>query len=236
VNQVDVTRLPETGNDFEQVPLPSNGKAVKVGKTPDAASTLFKGVGRKTAEAAKKGETSTSRTGKGKQVSYEFAKPPKNLYVKVSPSPDYSVYNIPVFRDENNDTFHYIDVDLFETGELPERFKNACKIMNIFTTGVADGTFILWYVFVSASKWYKAAMKTVELAKHHYGIVSSIKARQTYSFETATEPIPEPKWHSLPPFEQLLVGAFDSVVSVAGDKVVTNFMSGGIAARDEEEE
>jgi hypothetical protein len=231
----DVTRLPETGNDFEQVPLPPNGKAAKA-NSPEAANTLFKGVGRKTAEAAKKGETSTSRTGKGKQVSYEFAKPPKNMFVKVHPSPEYSAYNIPVFRDEANDTFHYINVDLYESGELPERFRTACKIVNIFTTGVADGTFILWYIFVSASKWYKAAMKTVELAKHHYGMVSSIKARQTYSFETATEPILDPKWSSLPSFEQLLVGAFDSVVSVADDKVVRDFMSGGVAARDDEEQ
>jgi hypothetical protein len=40
----------------------------------------------------------------------------------------------------------------------------------------------------------------------------------------------------LPPFEQLLLGAFDSTVSVADDKVVTDFMSGGVANREDEDE
>lgn len=227
----DVTALPETGAEFE-TPLPPNGKAT----ANTVTFTAFRGVGKKTAEAAKKGDTSNSRTGKGRQVTDEFSKPPKNMFVKVHPNPTYSTYNIPTYRNELTDSFHYIDPDLFESNELPERFKNACRIMNIYTAAVADGSFILWYIFVSASKWYKAAEKTVDMARRNWGIVSSIKQRQTYSFELATEVIAEPKWDSLPPFEQLLIGAFDSVVSVVEDKIVQDFMSGGVAAREDEEE
>ena len=51
--------------------------------------------------------------------------------------------------------------------------------------------------------------------------MSSIKARQTYNVEIADQPIPEPKWTSLPSFEQMLIDAFDSNINVADDKVVT---------------
>jgi hypothetical protein len=230
----DVTRLPEVNNDFEQAPLPANGKA-----TPDATNnreSAFPSVSRKTAAAAKKGETSSSRTGKGKQVTYAFSKPPKSLYVKVHPSPGYSKLGLATFYNETAGTFHFVLPDLYESDELPERFKSACRIMDVHTTAVADGTFILWYLFESVSPWFKAAQKTVDMARRNYGIVSSIKSRQTYSFEVATEAIPEPKWESLPPFEQLLLGAFDSTISVADDKVVADFMSGGVASREDEDE
>src|SRR6059036_2365821 len=62
--------------------------------------TLFSPVSRKTAEAAKKGTTSTSRTGKAKQITYEFNKPPRGIYVKVHPSPSYHTFNLPVFVNE----------------------------------------------------------------------------------------------------------------------------------------
>jgi len=226
---------------FESAPiLPANGKAnndVLVEPAKNRASrSSFAGVSRKTAEAAKKGQMSNSRTGKAKQISYEFQKPPKGIYVKVHPSPSYHTYNLPVFVNENEGSYHYIDPELYESGQLPERFQNACKIMDIHTAGLADGTFILWFIFVSASKWRKAAVKAVQSAERDYVIVSSIKARQTYSIEIADEPIPEPKWQSLPAFDQMLMDAFDSTVNVPDDKVVLDYMSGGVAAREDIEE
>ena len=234
----DLTSLPET--QFEHPPVvPANGTSANdsvAGRTKTSISkTRFSPVSRKAAEAAKKGTTSTSRTGKAKQVSYEFGKPPKGIYVKVHPSPGYHTYNLPVFVNENEGTFHYVSPELFESGDLPDRFQSVCKLMDIHTAGLADGTFILWYVFVSSSKWRKAAVKAVEAAQHEYVIVSSIKARQTYSIEPAEEPIPEPKWASLPPFEQMLMDAFDSIISVVDDKVVLDYMSGGVAAREDED-
>ena len=234
----DFTRLSDVAFESPAV-LPTNGKAtneVPAHATKNNPSkTMFLPASRKAAEAAKKGTTSTSRTGTAKQVSYEFGKPPKGIYVKVHPSRDYHTFNLPVFVNENEGTFHYIDPELFESGELPERFRNVCKLMDIHTAGCADGTFFLWYVFVSSSKWRKAANKAVDEAKREYVIVSSIKARQTYSVEIADQPIPEPKWGSLPSFENMLMDAFDSNVSVADDKVVTDYMSGGVAAREDED-
>jgi hypothetical protein len=65
-----------------------NGKAHA--KAANNQESAFPSVSRKTAAAAKKGETSGSRTGKGKQVSLAFSKPPKNMFAKVHPSPGYS--------------------------------------------------------------------------------------------------------------------------------------------------
>jgi hypothetical protein len=54
--------------------------------------------------------------------------------------------------------------------------------------------------------------------------------------EIADQPIPEPKWASLPSFEQMLMDAFDSNINVTDDKVVLDYMSGGVAAREDEED
>ena len=49
------------------------GNAAKHG----TSQTMFSPLTYKAAQAAKKGSTSSSRTGRAKQVTYEFAKPPK---------------------------------------------------------------------------------------------------------------------------------------------------------------
>lgn len=218
--------------DFESPVRPANGTATAA---EVAQSSPFQSVSRRTAAAAKQGSTSSSRTGKSKQVTVEFGKPPKNLFVRVHPSPAYSRLGLAVYHDEFNGKFHFISPALYESGELPERFRNACRIMDVYTAGVADGSFFIWHVFESSSPWYKAANKVVDLARRGYGIVASMKRTQSYSFEPAEEPIPEPEWATLAPFEQLLLEAFDSIVSVPGDKVVLDFMSGGAAQRPGDE-
>jgi hypothetical protein len=229
--------LPDTA--FEAA-IQKNGSAthepVASAKKPSASKSMFRPVSYVAAEAAKKGNTSNSRTGKAKQVSYEFSKPPKGIYVKVHPAPDYHVHNLPVFEDENEKKFYYIDPALYESGGLPQRFQAACKIMDVHTAGLADGTFILWFVFVSSSKWRKGAVKAVEAAKREYVIVRCIMARQSYSIEPADQAIPEPQWATLPPFDQMLMDAFDSTISVADDKIVTDYMSGGVASRHDGDE
>lgn len=244
LRDISGTPAPQGGGDDVAFELPAadstNGKATNeaVANAPKntASKTVFAPASRKAAEAAKKGTTSNSRSGKAKQVSYEFQKPPKGIYVKVHPSPGYHVYNLPVFFDENEGVFHYINPELFDGGTLPERFRNSCKLMDIHAAGCADGTFFLWYVFVSASKWRKAANKAIEEARRQYVIVSSLKRRQTYKVEIADEPIPEPRWSSLPPFDQLLMDAFDSRISVADDKIITDYMRGGFVTEDEGDE
>ena len=140
--------------------------------------------------------------------------------MKVHPSSAYHILNLPVFVNETAGTYHYINPALYESDELPERFRNACKLMDIHTAGLADGTFILWFVYVSASRWCKAANKAVETAKREYVIVSSINsARPTASSPNGADPRAK-RWASLPSFDQMLMDAFDSTVHVADDKVV----------------
>jgi hypothetical protein len=220
--------------------ISANGKAtneaVAYAQKKTTSKTMFAPASRNAAESAKKGTTSTSRSGKAKQVSYEFGKPPKGIYVKVHPSSAYHTFNLPVFVNENEGTFHYINPELFESGDLPQRFQGVCKLMDIHTAGCADGTFFLWHVFVSSSKWRKAAVKAVDAARQDYVIVTSIKSRQTYNVEIADQPIPEPRWASLPSFEEMLLDAFDSNINVSDDKVVLDYMSGGVAAREDGED
>jgi len=190
-------------------------------------TSKFGSVGADTARRAKKGGVSKSRTGKSRQATVEFSKPPKHLYVKCHPSPEYRQYGVPVFFDKDRDTAHYVPVDVYESGRLPDRFIRACTITNIFTAALADRTFILWTVNQSASKWYKAAMRAVEAATQEFVLVEAVKARSTYMVEPSDGTVPEPKWESLPTFEALLEGAFDSSIIGPNDEVVARYMSGG---------
>lgn len=227
----------EVGNDFEDAALaPLNGTASKSEAAAVQPKPLFGGVSARTAAAAKKGNTSTSRTGKAKQISFSFAKPKKSVYVKVHPSPAYTMTNVPVYQNDVTDTWHYIMPDLYESGELPDRFSRAVKLIDIYVAGAADGSFFLWYVPVTSHSSRKGAIKAVETARTRYVIVEWFRQAATYTLEPATEPIPEPRWDSLPTLEAMMLDAFDSVVSVADDKVVRDYMSGGVANRKDEED
>ena len=226
----------EEGLPAEPSPAKTNGKAngaahptttTQAPQQSTQTKTKFASVSADTARKAKKGGVSKSRTGKTRQATVEFAKPPKHLYVKVHPSPAYRQYGVPVFIDKDRDTTHYVPVDLYEGDALPERFKRACTITNVFTAALADGTFILWTVNQSATKWYKAAMRAVEAATREFVLVEALKARSTYLIEPSDGTVPEPKWDGLPSFEALLEGAFDSTIIGANDEVVSRYMSGG---------
>jgi len=225
----------ESEEIFAETPKPAaqpNGHATGVVAAPKQAQppkpkSRFASVGADTMRKAKKGGINKTRTGKARQVTVEFGKPPKHLYVKVHPSPEYRQYGVPVFFDKDRDTSHYVPADLYESDTLPERFKRACTITNVFTAALADGSFILWTVNQSATKWYKAAMRAVEAASREFVLVEAVKARSTYMVEPSDGTVPEPKWETLPPFEKLLEGAFDSEIIGPNDEVVVRYMSGG---------
>ncbi len=228
--------LPEVGSDFEESVLPPNGAASNADLKAAAPKPLFGGVSARTAAAAKKGNTSTSRTGKAKQATFSFGKPKKSVFVKVHPSPAYTMTNVPVYQNDIADTFHFIQPDLYESGELPERFVRAVKLIDLFVAGAADGSFFIWFVPVTSHVSRKGALKAVEAARGRYVLVEWFRQASTYTIEPATEAIPEPKWETLPSLESMMLDAFDSVVSVADDKVVRDYMSGGVANRRDEED
>jgi hypothetical protein len=230
------TSLAEVGSDFDEVPTSPNGTASKVEAAAAQPKPLFGGVSARTAAQAKKGNTSASRTGKAKQATFSFAKPKKSVYVKVHPSPSYTMTNVPVYQNDVTDTWHYVTPELFESGELPDRFVRAVKLIDIYAAGAADGSFFLWHVPVTSHSSRKGALKAVEAARTRYVIVEWFRQASTYTIEPATEPIPEPKWESLPTLETMMLDAFDSVVSVADDKVVRDYMSGGVANRKDVED
>lgn len=203
----------EVGSDFEETILPANGAATKAEAAMAKPKSLFTGVSARTAQAAKKGNTSSSRTGKAKQATFSFAKPKKTVYCKVHPSPDYTLTNVPVYINDVTDTYHYITPELFESGELPERFTRAIKLIDIFTAGAADGSFFLWHVAVTSHVSRKGALKAVEAARSRYVLVEWFKPASTYTIEPATEAIPEPRWETLPSLESMMNDAFDSIVT-----------------------
>ena len=225
----------EVGDDFEQPILPPNG-ASTTAEVNAAVKPLFSGVSAKAANRAKKGDTSSSRTGRAKQISFALGKPKKTVYTKVHPSPAYSMTNVPVFQNEATGTWHFVTPELYESETLPDRFQRTVKLMDIFAAGNADGSFYLWYVPVTGHQSRQGALKAVEAARQRYILVEWFRAASTYTIEPATEPIDEPRWDSLPPLEKMILDAFTSVVSVADDKVVRDFMSGGAAYRKDIEQ
>src|SRR5580700_2886041 len=130
-------------SDFDapepQAPVPPNGKSntpepqqAPSPETPSKKKTVFAPVSKAAANAAKKGTTSNSRTGEGTQASYAFgtfSQEAKDKYFTLHPSPSYHARNLPVFYFTDRETFHYVDPVLFESGDFPERFQKACKVM-----------------------------------------------------------------------------------------------------------
>jgi hypothetical protein len=112
----------------------------------------------------------------------------------------------------------------------------AIKLIDIYAAGGADGTFFLWYINVTSHSSRKGALKAVEIARSRYVIVEWLKSAATYTIEPATEAIPPPKWETLPSLEAMMLDAFESVVSVADDKVVRDYMSGGVANNKDNQE
>jgi hypothetical protein len=209
---------------FQPEPRP-NGKTT--GAVPQPPKPKFGSVGADSMRRAKKGGVSKSRTGKARQATVDLSKPPKHLYVKVHPSAAYRQYGVPIFHDKDKDSFHYVPVELYESDQLPDRFRRACTVTNIFTAALADNSFILWYINQSATKWYKAAMRAVEAASREWVLVEALKARSTYLIEPSDGTVPEPRWETLPTFEALLEGAFDSTLFGPNDEVVSRYLSGG---------
>lgn len=209
-------------NFEERVPsvTPTNGKTTGYATTTTApkAQKRFRSVSADTARAAKKGDTAKSRTGKSRQASVEFGKPPKHIWVKVYANPTYRQFNVPVFIDKDRDTVHYVAPEVYEGDELPERFKRACTLMDIYTAGLADGSFFLWTINVSGSKWRKAAVRAVQAALEGYVLVEAYKPRSTYTT-----------------FEALLDQAFDTTITSANDEVVNRYMSGGFWEETDEQ-
>lgn len=158
-------------DDFGASALPPNGAASSGDLKSTGPKPLFGGVSARTAAAAKKGDMSSSRTGRAKQASYSFSRPKKNLFIKVHPSPAYTMTNVPVYQNPVTESYHYISPDLYESGTLPDRFLRASKLIDIFVFGGADGSFSLWAVKVGSHSARKGALKAVDVARNRYVIV-----------------------------------------------------------------
>ncbi|MGB7437443.1 MAG: hypothetical protein WBR26_22875 [Candidatus Acidiferrum sp.] len=208
---------------------PTNGKANGhvTTATHKKPASKFKSVSAETAKKAKKGTTSSSRTGKSRQATVEFGKPPKHIWVRVDTRPNYRQMNVPVYIDKDRDQTYYVSPEFYESDAIPERFKRACVLIDIYTAGLADGSFLLWTVGVSASKWRKGAVAAVMAAMEGYVLVEAFKPRSTYLITTCEEDIPAPKFETLGSFESLLEQAFDGVITAAHDEAVARYLSGG---------
>lgn len=208
---------------------PTNGKANGhvTTPTPKKPASKFKSVSAETAKKAKKGTTSSSRTGKSRQATVEFGKPPKHIWVRVDTRPNYRQMNVPVYIDKDRDQTYYVAPDFYESDAIPERFKRACTLIDIYTAGLADGSFLLWTVAVSASKWRKGAVAALMAAMDGYVLVEAFKPRSTYLITQCEEDIPAPKFETLGSFESLLEQAFDGVITAAHDEAVARYLSGG---------
>jgi hypothetical protein len=235
-------RLAESAplNPEERVPsaAPSNGKANghPTTATPKRAASKFKSVSAETAKKAKKGTTSSSRTGKSRQATVEFGKPPKHIWVRVDPRPNYRQMNVPVFIDRDRDQTYYVSPEFYESDAIPERFKRACTLIDIYTAGLADASFLLWTVGVSASKWRKGAVAAINEAMDGYVLVEAYKPRSTYLITQCEEDIPAPKFETLGSFESLLDQAFDGTIDSAHNEAVARYLSGGYWEEPEEQD
>jgi hypothetical protein len=234
----------EADEIFSPTPVKPNGRDTSVQldtQTPIPTSKAttpqfnkFRGVSAKTAAAAKKGGQSSSQTGRARQTNVELEKPKSGMFVRVHPSSNYRICNLPTYYDERTKFFYFIQPDLYESDDLPARFKRACKLIDVFAAAYADGTFFLWYVNVSTSQWRKSAIRVIQHAQEKWITVYSDQVHNQYRTEEADVVIPDPKWEKLGPFEKALEGAFEGTIFMADDEVINKFMSGGYDEEAEE--
>ena len=102
---------------------------VRTTATHKKAASKFKSVSAETAKKAKKGTTSSSRTGKSRQATVEFGKPPKHIWVRVDTRPNYRQMNVPVYIDKDRDQTYYVSPEFYESDAIPGALQ-ACMRAN----------------------------------------------------------------------------------------------------------
>jgi len=200
---------PAQQNAHAAAQIKSSGKAEKTGAIKSVSAAAAK------AKAAKK--SNAAPAGKRQQASYPIQKPKKSQFVRVHPGSDYRQFGVLTLKLEDDDTVYYVDPDL----ELPEHVANLCAVTNLYAAQLSDGTFFIWPVNQSGSKWYKSALTAIRVATEKWVAVAARKAANTYDLITPEDTIPEPDWSALPPFAEMVAAGFaDSMITFIDHEVI----------------
>jgi hypothetical protein len=149
--------------------------------------------------------------GPREQTTHELRAPKKSEFVRVNPAEEYHIYNVPLLEDLEGKGWYFVD----GSAELPDLIEELVRHANIYTAQTHDGTTFLWLVKHKNTNWYTSARRAVTAAVSRWVSVRARNAANSYDLRPPRDPIPEPDWSSLPPFDVMLEMAF-------GDRTIDN--------------
>lgn len=215
----------ETALPVSNITTPSSVDAkVRAFKAPlgDSVANKLKSASKaaQSARAAKK--QAAAPAGKREQATYELTRPPRGKFVRVHPSDAYRIYNIPVLENPETNEMYFVE----QSVELPDFIAAQVRHINIYAAQTHDYSVFLWMVKVSETNWFKAARRAVNASLSRWVQVQARKAANTYDLITPHDPIPEPDWSSLPPFDEMLEIAFEDHVIASTDHPLIRKLQG----------
>lgn len=167
--------------------------------------------------ASKKIRSAPSALAMAKQAKRDYSAPvgrrvqtmypiqrPGSKFVQFHPDKSYRQSGVLTYKDPDTDEVYYVSPDL----EIPDGVR--LSVTNLYAGVTHDGTYFIWNVNRSDTPWYRSALKAVSACTGEWHKVVGRKGPNIYDLYVPAESIPQPDWSGLPPFEEMLLSAFDS--------------------------
>jgi hypothetical protein len=144
--------------------------------------------------------------GRRVQTMYPVGRP-KSKFLQVHPDKTYRQPGVITYKDPDNpEDIYYVSPDL----EIPEEYGVSLSFTDLYAGVTHDGTYFIWNVNRSDTTWYRSAQKAVPACVGKWYKVVGRKGPNIYDLYEPAEPIPQPDWSVLPPFDDMLLSAFES--------------------------
>lgn len=143
--------------------------------------------------------------GRRVQTMYPVGRP-GSKFLRVHPDKSHRQPAVLTYKDPDTDEVYYVSPDL----EIPESYGVRLSVSDLYAGVTHDATHFIWNVNRSETTWYRSALKAVNACVGNWYKVVGRKGPNIYDLYPPADRIPEPDWSGLPPFEEMLLSAFDS--------------------------
>lgn len=177
----------------QQEPAPNTSKKIR-----SAPSALV------LAKHAKKDHSAP--VGRRVQTMYPVGRP-KGKFLRVHPDKTYRQSGVLTYKDpDNTEDVYYVSPEL----EIPDEYGVSLSVTDLYAGVSHDGTYFIWNVNRSDTPWFRSAQKAVTACMGHWFKVVGRKGPNIYDLYEPADSIPQPDWSGLPPFDDMLLSAFES--------------------------
>ena len=143
--------------------------------------------------------------GRRVQTTYPVGRP-SFKYLRVHPDKSYRQLCVLTYKDPDTGDVYYVPPDL----EIPESYGVRLSVTDLYAGVTHDGTYFIWNINRSDTTWYRSAQTAIRECIGKWYKVVGRKGPNIYDLYPPAEEILEPDWSGLPPFDEMLLSAFDS--------------------------